>query len=124
MLGEEVKRAEDDYGALVGQRGGEHLGTAVHSEEHKAAQLPPSSQCNTHAPCPRFSCSPAARVQRHSQAVRKERAAVADDMARLAVESAAVGRAVKAAAREREERLVERDLKKLEVRRLRMMLGR
>ncbi|PRW50762.1 flagella associated isoform B [Chlorella sorokiniana] len=55
-----------------------------------------------------------ARAQRASQAVQGERAGIMDDMARLTVEAAAVGRALKAAAKEREGKLVEVDLKKLE----------
>ena len=45
-------------------------------------------------------------------------------MARLSVESGAVARAAKAAAKEREEVLVEVDMWKLEVRRLRTLLDR
>ncbi len=45
-------------------------------------------------------------------------------MARLEVESSALARAAKAAAKEREERLVEVDVWKLEVRRLRVLLSR
>ncbi len=76
-----------------------------------------------HAP-PCLRPPPAARAQRQSQAVQRERAAILDDMARLGVESGAVARAAKAAAKEREEALVEVDVWKLEVRRLRTLLSR
>lgn len=64
-----------------------------------------------------------ARAKRQSLAVQQERAAILDDMARLEVESGAVARAAKAAAKERDDRLVEADVWKLEVRRLRMLLS-
>jgi hypothetical protein len=56
--------------------------------------------------------------------VQRERDAILDCMARLEVESAAAARAGKAAERERGERLVEADMCRLEVRRLRTLLGR
>ena len=66
----------------------------------------------------------AARAQRHSQAAQGEREAIVADMARLSVEAGAVARAAKAAGKEREGRLVEVDVWKLEVRRLRTLLSR
>lgn len=66
----------------------------------------------------------AARAQRQSLTAQRERSALTDDMARLGVEAGAVARAVRAAAKEREGRLVEVDLWKLEVQRLRAALGR
>lgn len=73
---------------------------------------------------PPLPCHDAARASRASLAVQRERAAIADDMARLSVEAGAVGRDLKAGARERESALVEADLLRLEVQRLRSLLGR
>jgi DNA anti-recombination protein RmuC len=67
---------------------------------------------------------PAARAQRQSQAVQSEQGAILDEMARLTVECTAVGRALKQAGKEREERLLCVDMGRLELRRLRTLLGR
>eukprot|EP00887_Chlorella_sp_A99_P001108 scaffold14.g1108.t1 len=64
-----------------------------------------------------------ARALRANAVISKERAAVLDVMARLEVESDATARAAKAATKEKEERLVEVDVWKLEVRRLRGLLN-
>lgn len=66
----------------------------------------------------------AARAKRQSLAAQQERSSILDSMTRLEVESSTLARAAKAAARDREEGLVEVDVGKLEVRRLRLLLSR
>ena len=147
MLVEEVKRAQDDYGAhcVLGECWGGagsdgwcllhatlcikacgklFAGRSLMLLPPKASTAAERALCHPHHP--RLPALPAcaARAQRHSQAVQRERGAILDDMSRLALESGAAGRAAKAAAREREERLVEVDMGRLEVRRLRMALSR
>lgn len=56
--------------------------------------------------------------------MQSEQGAILDEMARLTVECTAVGRALKQAGKEREERLLCVDMGRLELRRLRMLLGR
>ena len=124
MLGEEVKRAEEDYGGWSdkGWVGGVALVWLLGYWCLLGASEPRVSAHHSALPSP---CLPAAaRAQRHSQAAQRERETIVADMARLSVEAGAVARAAKAAGKEREGRLVEVDVWKLEVRRLRTLLSR
>ncbi|GAB4818571.1 hypothetical protein N2152v2_005617 [Parachlorella kessleri] len=64
-----------------------------------------------------------ARAQRQSQTSSKQRSSVLEEMSRMAVETESIARAVKVATKKKEEKLVEADVWRLEMRRLSSLLA-